>query len=139
MDISVGNVTTKVNEHGTALAMFLGMYGHEKEYGGGIGTLIQYLQGDLKGNHGPLYELKYELENPDWYFSKLLDSGHLYSTLFKAGALAWGLGFFGIYKKYESLGAKFMKGSAFAAAVMQGSGPSDNGSASQGASGIRGF
>jgi hypothetical protein len=139
--MDIGGIPAKLEKHAEKLAAGLGMYAHEREYGGGIQTLIQYLTNDFTGKgHGALYEIQYDVQHPDFYVWKLLNSGHLYSTLFKIGAIAWGAGELGITSKYKTLGKKLATGSAIAAALMQGSGNgASNGSASRGASGIQGY
>ncbi len=55
---------------------------------------------------------------------KLLDSPHLYTGLFKAGAALWILGQVDLIpKRYEDLGGKVAKGAGIAALLLPGSGP----------------
>lgn len=124
---SLDGIVAKVEKHAELITILAGTYEHTMTYTpGGIQGMIGYLTADLKGQHGPLYEIKYDLLHPDWYFDKLLNSSHLYCATFKAGAALWLAGELGFLTKYKDLAKKVVIGSAIAAAINQGSSPSDN-------------
>lgn len=117
-------ITNKLEKNAEILTVLVTAYAHEQEFGGGIGGLFTYLT--KTGPGGALAELQYDLNNPQWFFDKLMGKTtppHLYSAAFKLGAGLWLLGELGIYTKYKALGKKIATGGAIAAAIMQGSGP----------------
>jgi hypothetical protein len=132
MNLNLDSIVSKLEKHGELLTLIGTAYSHEKEFGGGFGTLFGYATNDITGKgNGPLYELKYELEHPDWFLDKLLGNTtppHLYSTAFKLGAGVWLIAeLTGYLNKYKPLAEKVAKGAMLSAALMQGSGPYDQG------------
>jgi hypothetical protein len=124
MDLNPNNFLKKAEDHAFALAFGLGTISHAKEAYGSYGAALSYFMNDLKGAHGPFYELMYDVENPEFLVWKIWDSGHLYSKLFKLGTYAYLADMFGLklIAGQGSLGKKLMKGAGLAAALNQGSG-----------------
>jgi hypothetical protein len=94
--------------------------------GTGLGALMKYFT-----DGGVVNELKNDMSTTNfgsgtnyglWGIDKLLGTNHLYTTLFKVGAVLWGAGELGIYTKYKSIGAKIAKGAAISAIILPGSG-----------------
>jgi hypothetical protein len=121
--MDIGGLVSKFEKNAELIVVIGSGYAHEREFGGGLGGLFGYLTGDLTGKRkGPLAEIQKDIEDPDFFFYKLLESGHLYSTLFKIGVGGYIAGEMGFLTKYKKLSEKLAKGGFIAAAVLQGSG-----------------
>jgi hypothetical protein len=125
-------IQSKLTSHAEALTIAASFYSRATDSsvagrGTGLGALMKYFT-----DGGVINELKNDMSTTNfgtgqnygfWAIDKLLSSSHLYSTLFKLGAVLWGAGELGIYTKYKSVGAKIAKGAAISAIILPGSGP----------------
>lgn len=130
MDLKLGGITKKLEDNAAILAFAGSAYSRQPD----ITALINHFTNlntegisSGSGNYGALGEAILTLTDMQQLKYKLIDSDHLYTTLFKVGIGAYLASEFGIIgAKWKSIGKDIAKGAGAAAIVLPGSGPRSN-------------
>ena len=133
LNLNVSGIVGKLQKNAEWLAFLAGAY----ERFGNLGGVVNQLN-VLKGPQaGVILELQRCLADPNILKYKLLDSPHLYTTMFKGSIIAYLLAELGIIipSKYKKLATKIAWGSGIAALTMPGSGPYQSSNSNRGSSG----